>query len=148
MTLGVILGRPGVDAARVLSLRLGAATVTVDSTAYDPVLDERSRIDLAERSRAAHTVADLLPLLSPGAASALAALDGTAVQAVGTVWLAATIGRTSVTGWRGVLDESGAAVPFSADAWQLACFSVPGFARAFMHAWLEPRMIEAAAGNA
>jgi hypothetical protein len=148
MTFGIVLGTPGERAERVLALQLGGAVVTVNAEAYDPLVEERSRIAVAQRSRAASTVADMLPLLSPGCANALAALDPETMQAAGTIWLAAIIGADAVTSWRGVLTPDGAPVPLTRDAWQLACFSVPGFARAFLFAWLEPRMIEAASGNA
>jgi hypothetical protein len=146
--LGVVLASPGEATARALTLILGAATVKVEAAAYSPVMEERARIDLQQRSRAAEAVSDLLPLLSPGAAAALARMEPSTLQAAGTVWLAACIGADGVTGWQGVLTPEGAPVPLTADAWQLACFTIPGFARAFLHAWLEPSMVEETAGNA
>lgn len=137
-------GRP----AQAHELALGDVVVTIRARAYDPVLDEGERVRVRQASLAAETAEDLLALLDPGTADRLRGMAGETLQAAGTVWLAALIGAEAVEAWEGVADGDGRPLEWTPERWQLACFTVPGFARAFLGAWLLPRTVEIAAGNA
>lgn len=145
--MALVVGGP-VAAERVLTLRVGGESVTVTAAPYDPVTDERYRMKLRDAAHQAEQVSELLPLLSPGAAEAIARLEPEAIEAAGVFWLAATLGADLIRDWDGFVDPDGAPAPFSPDHWQLACRTVPGLARAFLAAWMEPAIAEAAAGNA
>jgi hypothetical protein len=145
---GLVLGAEAPGADRVYQLRVGDAEVAVTAASYDPVTEERARLRLGRASEAADDTGALLALLAPGAAEALARLDGEALAAAAPIWLAAMIGPQVVRSWSGVLSSDGQPLDWTVEHWQLACFTVPGFARAFLSAWLSPRTLEIQAGNA
>lgn len=144
---GILLAPPpGPGETVTLRLRLAAGEVVVVADPYDPVVEGAERIVVSRAADKAEDLGALLDLLSPGAAAALVRLDSAAMETAGSIWFAARMIRV-VKSWSGVYGPDGLPVPLTPDAWQLACFTVPGFAIAFVNSWLAPRTVEIAAGN-
>lgn len=142
----VVIGTP--QASRVLRWTMGGESVSVTTSPYCPVTEERFRLRVSSAARQAEDASELLSLLSPAAAAAIASVEPEVMEAASVIWLAAMLGAEVATEWSGICGPDGAPLDLTPEHWQLACFTAPGFARGFWAAWLEPRMAEVAAGNA
>ncbi|MEC9434496.1 MAG: hypothetical protein VYD87_16450 [Pseudomonadota bacterium] len=146
MTRGIVVAPPATGPV-TLRLPFGEVVVEIDAEPYDPVTDERERLAVSRAADAADEIGGLLTLLAPRVADAMARLDADTLEAGSVIWLVARLHGVT-RGWRGVLDSDGRPLPLTVESWQLACMTVPGFARLFLAAWMSPRITEIAAGNA
>lgn len=144
---GVVLGQVSAEPLWI-EITLGGVPVTLLAQPFNVVRDEEARQRLAREAQSAGSVSALLEMLSPTAAQALRSIDEVTLQSALDVWLAIQIGRVVVEDWEGVLDPDGHPLPYTADHFDLACMTIPGFAEGFYSAWARPRIMLEAAGNA
>ena len=144
---GLVLGGP-TKSAQTLDYTVGGVDVTVTCMPYNPIAEEAARLKVSKAARGVEDGSELIELLAPEGAEAILAADPITMEATASVYLGVVLGTERVVAWSGMVDPEGNPVPFDAALWQLACFTVPRFAAAFLTAYLAPRTAEILAGNA
>lgn len=153
MTAPQTAGKPGliiggdIPEREWIDFALGDATVHVECQPFSVIRDEEARQKLAREARSAASMTTLMEVFAPKVASLLRDVDEIDLQVALDVWVAIQIGQSVIFDWRGVLEPDGAALPYTADHFRLACLTVPGFATGFYGRWARPRTRVEQAGN-